>query len=428
MQSQKSFSALTSAAVLGALLASAGTAVADGLPAIKTSASNAVPVCVTPGRLQAYLEARNPGLETRFQTIAIDYMREGDALAVRWDYAFFQMIMETGQLSFKNGNRAGDVKPTQNNFAGLGATGGVPGESFPDVATGVRAHLQHVLLYAGEKLENPVAERTRKVQEWGVLTDWHKGIKQPITYADLASKWAPKSRAYVDNLEQIAEKFFSDQCKKADPHPEYAFLARGQAVSTGVAAVAPAATPLSSATSDKISGAELARKAAAEPDGGRSALGAATGVTILNAPVVEAPSVQDVAAASPPEKSATAVQKPVATKIAAIGAQPKALAAPAETPAMQLPQGAPVSPAATLSAGAPKCRVWTASYGGQRAVIVKSVVDSISNFTVLDVNEGQEAREAEAFIAAYAKGGTLAGEFATQNKALEKAFELCPEG
>ena len=61
-------------------------------------------------------------------------------------------------------------------------------------------------------------------------------------------------------------------------------------------------------------------------------------------------------------------------------------------------------------------------------MIVKSTIDQVANFTVLDVNEGQEAREAEAFIAAYAKGGAVAGEFATQDKALEKAFELCPEG
>ena len=56
------------------------------------------------------------------------------------------------------------------------------------------------------------------------------------------------------------------------------------------------------------------------------------------------------------------------------------------------------------------------------------MIDQVANFTVLDVNEGQEAREADAFIAAYAKGGAVAGEFATQDKALEMAFELCPEG
>ncbi len=51
------------------------------------------------------------------------------------------------------------------------------------------------------------------------------------------------------------------------------------------------------------------------------------------------------------------------------------------------------------------------------------------NYTVLHVNEGSEKREAEAYIAAYAKGGeTVATEFKNQDQALDKAFELCPEG
>jgi hypothetical protein len=34
----------------------------------------------------------------------------------------------------------------------------------------------------------------------------------------------------------------------------------------------------------------------------------------------------------------------------------------------------------------------------------------------------------EAYIAAYAKGGESVGAFSNQTKALDKAFELCPEG
>ena len=69
-----------------------------------------------------------------------------------------------------------------------------------------------------------------------------------------------------------------------------------------------------------------------------------------------------------------------------------------------------------------------ASYGGQKAMIIKSQTDKVVNYTVLDVNEGSESREAEAFIAAYAKNGAIAGQFGSQAQALEKAFELCPEG
>ena len=44
------------------------------------------------------------------------------------------------------------------------------------------------------------------------------------------------------------------------------------------------------------------------------------------------------------------------------------------------------------------------------------------------MNEGSEKREAEAYIAAYAKGGEAVGEFSNPSQALDKAFELCPDG
>ena len=183
-------------------------AAAGSMPDIKVSAKNAVPECVTPGRLIEYLKSRNVELSPRFESVPVEYMRIGEQLGVRWDYAFYQMILETGALSYRRGNRSGDVKPAQNNFAGLGATGGgASGESFKDVPTGVRAHLEHLLHYSGAKLDNPTAERTRKVQEWGVLTSWHAQFNRPITYADLAAKWAPGSNSYSKMLEAIAERF-----------------------------------------------------------------------------------------------------------------------------------------------------------------------------------------------------------------------------
>ena len=53
-------------------------------------------------------------------------------------------MLETGWLKF-----GGDVQISQFNFAGLGATGGgVQGNSFPDVRTGLRAQVQHLKAYA----------------------------------------------------------------------------------------------------------------------------------------------------------------------------------------------------------------------------------------------------------------------------------------
>nr|MCR5338235.1 glucosaminidase [Lachnospiraceae bacterium] len=42
----------------------------------------------------------------------------------------------------------GDVNISQYNFAGLGATGGVPGNSYPSVQIGIRAQVQHLKAYA----------------------------------------------------------------------------------------------------------------------------------------------------------------------------------------------------------------------------------------------------------------------------------------
>ena len=87
-----------------------------------------------------------------------------------------------------------------------------------------------------------------------------------------------------------------------------------------------------------------------------------------------------------------------------------------------------ISPPAANTVAPKSCRVWTASYGGQKALIIKSISATHVNYTVLDVNDGQERREADAYIAAYAKGGEMVGSYADQTKALAKAFQLCPEG
>jgi hypothetical protein len=39
--------------------------------------------------------------------------------------------------------------------------------------------------------------------------------------------------------------------------------------------------------------------------------------------------------------------------------------------------------------------VWTASYGGQKAMIISHLVDKVLNYTVLDVNEVPSPAEAK---------------------------------
>lgn len=534
---------------------------AAGLPAIKASDRNAVPACVTPGRLISFLKARNPGLDPRFDSVPVAYMRYGEELNLRWDYAFFQMMLETGNLAFRRGNgKPGDVKPTQNNFAGLGATGGgEPGESFASVDAGVKAHLQHVLMYSGAHVDNPVAERTRKVQEWGVLTSWQQGFSNPITYADLAKKWAPGSRGYVSDIQSISDAFFTEFCNRPDPAPALVQEARtgiGAASATKVAAAAPlppkyelkqpitdasalsfqaevkvepskpapavalapttttvaaeaapataeavpaAADPVATAAQpgepDKPTGADLVRQAMERgkaegatlsglgagaiarpplelPSEGTSSnpltkllafLSPSTAATTSPAPAQEAvqpeakvevavvqkpafealPQVPEKAPQKSQEASARSVE--ILNKDTSVAAKTgdgkpveKSETAKAEKPAasVQLAAAGPGAKSATVQKAPAKsaekqpskCRVFTASYGGQKSIIIKAPDDAFVNYTVLDVNEGTEEREAAAYIAAYAKGGQRVGEFASQATALDKAFELCPEG
>ncbi|MEM1307592.1 MAG: hypothetical protein AAGG99_08710, partial [Pseudomonadota bacterium] len=185
------------------------------MPPIRTlDGANPVPVCVTAQRLMSFVRARNPRLTSRFDGIASVYQAQGDALGVRWDYAFFHMLVQTNNLSFEDGNGADrSVRPEQNNFAGLGAVGpSDSGEAFPDIATGVQAHLEHILIYSGQAIDIPVAERTEKVQAWGVLDGWLQSIDGPVTYRDLALRWFPFAPAYADKLATVGATFYAQHC------------------------------------------------------------------------------------------------------------------------------------------------------------------------------------------------------------------------
>ena len=448
-------------AVCASLVLIPAAAEAAELPPIRTDGSNRVAECATPGRLTLYLKQRNPKLNPRYEGLAGEYMRHGEALHVRWDYAFFQMLLETGSLTY-----GGDVKADQNNFAGLGATGkGASGERFKDISTGARAHIEHLVMYSGERVENPVAERTRNVQEWGVLTKWQRSLGDSITFSQLAKKWAPGSRRYAADIEAIATRFFEGVCREPDPQPELmaalgdtpARTRKADAAArvdaalkaseqTAGARVDPLPTAESAAAASKakpagaaeetlpVKGAAAVAAAVATPaptsetkEKATATASAPPAVKVINAaPTTDVP-VAPAAAQSAAEVSAAAQASGKAIEVAAL---PGTLNSTGETKAAgkseKKSDKKPDKKEAAAAAG--KCRVWTASYGGSKAIIIKAVSDKTTNYTVLDVNEGTEKREAEAYINAYAKGGQPVGEFASQTQALEKAFELCPEG
>lgn len=349
--------ALTLVAV-GQIIAAAAHA-AEPMPEIRTHQHNRVPQCVTPARLMQFLAERHRNLVPKLQTIAAHYKQHGDANRVRWDYAFFQMIVETNYLHFKNAAGRGDVSPNQNNFAGIGTTGGgVPGESFPDVSTGVLAQIQHLMAYSGEVLANPVGRRTRENQD--DIAKKSKRLNRAVTFRDLARRWAVDAR-YGNTIEAIASRFRATYCAGKEPEP-----------SAVVAGRAPADTVGARRPGEQRHGPVLAANTRPDPAGG---------------------SGEGTSRRSEVGLSSGHVRGP--------------LKAPAPPPT--------------------GCRVFTASYGGEKAVLVRAVVGGEWHYTALQVLDGQETQLARHFMATHALGGDTLGEFATRDLALGRAFSLCPQ-
>lgn len=362
--------AMLSLPVALVILAGAATT-AQALPEIRIHERNRVPACVTPERLQQFLEDRNRNLPERFKRIAAYYKLHGERFRVRWDYAFYQMLIETNYLTYRTGSgRWGDVKPNQNNFAGIGATGGgVPGDRYPDVSTGVLAQVQHLVAYSGEPVANPVAPRTREVQD--KVVELSRALHRPVNYRDLAGRWAA-DRKYGNSIESIAERFRAAHCNGA---PEQQIAA---------APPRPAARPRSETATPPARTARTMSRGRSMPD---------DEVLVVN---------DDDAAPS-------------------AGTQPQ--------PSAQRGYSRPfVQASAAAVPRARTCKVWTASYGGSRNVLIQTIVGEEMHLTALQVLDGQEEELAATFIETHARGGTrIDGAFANREAALVRAFNICPQ-
>ena len=324
------------ALLIGSLLAAGvSPALARGptLPEIRMPPGQAVAACVTPGRLMRHVLERTPDLNPAFRDIARYYKQHGEALRIRWDYAFYQMLLETNYLSYKTGSgRWGDVNPKQNNFAGIGTTGGgVPGDSFPDVSSGVLGQMQHLTAYSGERVAKPLAPRTREKQD--DIIEQSLALKRPVRFSDLTNRWAA-DRNYATSIEFVAERYRHANCTASgEPlHPSDEDLDQQRGRRPRVAALAAPAAP-------------------------------------------EEPRIAP-AASAPPRPSA--------------------------------------------------CDVYTASYGGRVALLIRSSAGTSTNYTVLQVDEGDEQSQATAFINAHAPNGQTIARFPSPEPAFVRAFELCP--
>jgi hypothetical protein len=146
--------------------------------------------------LIALLQFNNPDINYQQAFIIANmYVSESMKEGVNHDIAFCQMALETGFLTF-----GGSVQKHQNNFCGLGATAdNVKGECFPDIQTGVRAHIQHLKAYACcEKTENPCIDKRFKYVQRGIA---------PTIYG-LTGKWAADP-LYDKKIEGLLYRLFS---------------------------------------------------------------------------------------------------------------------------------------------------------------------------------------------------------------------------
>ena len=149
----------------------------------------------TPEQMVNFINKRNPDPKincTVKQLVHLYYLEAGRE-GIRPDIALCQAIKETGAWGY-----GGDVIPEQNNYCGLGTTGGgVKGEFFATPQLGVRAHIQHLLSYTSkrpprEEIVDPRYELIKKFrpQIFGKLTKW----------TDLNGVWAVPGNHYGEDI------------------------------------------------------------------------------------------------------------------------------------------------------------------------------------------------------------------------------------
>lgn len=154
----------------------------------------------TEEQMLAYLLRRNskPKLTGTPEELVHAYYEEAEHEGVRADVALAQAFKETGFFAY-----GGDVDWKQNNFCGLGATGsGAKGLSFPDIRTGARAHIQHLLAYS--RTERPRVAvvdprydliRMNRPDIYGQLTRW----------TQLNGVWAVPGKNYGQEILMIRD-------------------------------------------------------------------------------------------------------------------------------------------------------------------------------------------------------------------------------
>ncbi|MFZ4583930.1 MAG: hypothetical protein ACOYNI_01775 [Acidimicrobiia bacterium] len=130
------------------------------------------------------------------ETLTALFINEGVTENVRGDVAFIQSIKETGWFNFPD---YGQVRPWDNNFAGIGACNSCSGgRTFVDAQLGVRAQIQHLRNYAdptsrASNLKNPPWTSAYAYDRF-----FYKGAAP--NWEDLNGKWAYPGVGYGESI------------------------------------------------------------------------------------------------------------------------------------------------------------------------------------------------------------------------------------
>ena len=72
------------------------------------------------------------------------------------------------------------------------------------------------------------------------------------------------------------------------------------------------------------------------------------------------------------------------------------------------------------------CRIYSASYGGSHAVLIRAKMSGETRITALTVEQRSAQSMAESYVASHAPGGEALGRYDSKDQALTAARRLCP--
>jgi Tfp pilus assembly protein PilF len=191
------------------------------------------PAEATQEQMVHFIQSHNasPKLNCTVEELVRYYYEEAGRENIRPDVALCQAIKETGFFAY-----GGDVVPSQNNFCGLGTTGGgVRGAAFATPQLGVRAHIQHLLAYDTDRpprtaIIDPRYERLKENHPdvFGKITRW----------TQLNGVWAVPGKTYGQEILNLwtqamapdgtdASLAYADRKVQESPDEAYPYLYRG---------------------------------------------------------------------------------------------------------------------------------------------------------------------------------------------------------